>query len=232
MEIKGRVVLLTGASYGIGKATAELLGREGARVVLAARSVDKLNEIAAGLTDAFVIPTDMTKPDEVRRMVEKTFEHYGRIDVLINNAGQGMHVPVEFADVDDLASIMSLNVYGPLIAMQSIIPIMRKQGGGTIVNISSMVSKAAYPSIGPYASTKCALNMLSLTARKELADDGIVVSLVHPRMTATDFRKNAVQSKVKFTQPQRGMPEIDPPEKVAASILHVIQTGEAEEVVG
>ena len=231
MNIKDKIVLVTGASMGIGKATAELLHEEGAKVALASRSVDKLKEIAAGMADAFVIPTDMTKPDEVRRMVQETYNHYGRIDVLVNNAGQGMHVPVEIADLEDLAYIMSLNFYGPLIAMQAVIPIMKKQGGGTIVNISSMVTKMILPSIGPYASTKSALNMLSLTARKELADDGITVSLVYPRMTATNFHKNLRKGVIQTGRPEGQMPAIDPPEKVAARILHVIETGEAEEIL-
>jgi short-subunit dehydrogenase len=230
MEIKGKVVLITGASAGIGKVTAELLGREGARVALSARSVDKLEEIAAGMTDAFVVPADMTKPDEVRGMVRKTFGHYGRLDVLINNAGQGYHVPFEFINIDDLAGIMALNVYGPVVAMQAVIPIMRKQGGGAIVNISSQVSRAIFPSLSPYAATKCALNMISLTARKELAGDGIAVSVVYPGLTDTDFRKNAVRGKVAFTPPAH-LPVADPPEKVAAAILKIIKSGSAEEML-
>lgn len=228
MRMKDKVVLLTGASAGIGKATAKLFAAEGAKMALAARTVSKLEELAAGMKDAFVIPTDMTKPEEVRRMVEETHRHFGRLDVLINNAGQGMHVPIEFADIEDFADIMSLNVYGPLRAMQAVIPIMREQGGGTIVNVSSMVTKAVYPSIGPYAATKCALNMISMTARKELESEGIVVSLLHPGLTDTDFRKNAKKSKRDFKPILGQLPAGDSPEKVADRILHVVETGAAE----
>lgn len=91
----------------------------------AARSIDKPKEISASLADSFIVPVDMTKPDEVRRMVQKTCDYYGRLDVLINNARRGLHAPIEHIDLDDFAYIISLNVFGPLVAMQSAIPIMR-----------------------------------------------------------------------------------------------------------
>jgi short-subunit dehydrogenase len=231
MNIKGKVVLITGASAGIGKVTAELFGGKGAKVALAARSVDRLGEIAAKIAGSFVVGVDMTRFDEVRRMVKETYGHYGRLDVLINNAGQGYQSPLESIDPADLAYLMSLNVYGPLIAMQAVIPIMRRQHEGTIVNISSGVTKIVFPNISAYAATKSALNMISLTARKELAADGITVCLVYPGLTDTDFRKNAIRSKAPFTPPVGNLPAADPPEAVAQSILHAVETGQAEEVL-
>jgi short-subunit dehydrogenase len=123
---------------------------------------------------------------------------------------------------------MTLNVYGPLLAMQAVIPLMRKQGGGAIVNISSMLTKMAISGLSAYTATKSALNMLTLTARAELAADGITVSLVYPGLTATDFRQRAIQSKVQFQRPAFPMPAADPPEKVAAKILEAVETGVAE----
>ncbi len=162
-------------------------------------------------------------------MVQKTYDHYGRLDVLINNAGQGLRSPIERIDLDDFAYIMSLNVYGPLVAMQSAIPIMRKQGSGRIVNISSQVARATYQGLSAYAATKSALTMISLTARKELAEDGIIVSVVYPRSTATDFRKHSLQSKVEFKLTEfAGTDETDSPEKVASKILEIVETGAAE----
>jgi len=181
MEINDKVVIVTGASSGIGRATAELFGKNGAKVALAARSIDKLGAISASIADSLVVPVDMTKRDEVRLMVQKIYDHYGRLDILINNAGRGLRSSVEHIDHDDFAYIMSLNVYGPLVAMQSAIPIMRKQGSGTIVNISSQVARATYPGLSAYAATKSALTVISLTARKELAEDGIAVSVIYPR---------------------------------------------------
>jgi NAD(P)-dependent dehydrogenase (short-subunit alcohol dehydrogenase family) len=233
MEIKGKVVLITGASAGIGKVTAELFAREGARLALAARSIDKLQELSAGLPDSFAVRANMTRRDDIRVMVEAVVERYGRIDVLINNAGQGMYTPVEHINIDDMADLMSLNVYGPILAMQAVIPIMRKQSGGAIVNISSGTTRGAFPNIAPYAATKSALNMVTLVARKELAEDGIVVSLVYPGLTATDFRKNAVPSKVPPKQfaASAQLPKVDPPERVALAILGIVQSGAAEVVL-
>jgi short-subunit dehydrogenase len=232
MEIKGRVALITGASLGIGKVTAELFADKGAKVALAARSVDKLTEIAKGLPGSFVVPVDMTKPEQVRRMIRDTHDHYGRLDILINNAGQGFQSPLESIDLDDFANLMALNVYGPLAAMQAVIPFMRKQGGGSIVNISSGVTKMILLNISAYAATKAALNMLSLTARKELESDGIAVSVVYPGLTDTDFRKNAVKSKAPFEPLQVDISTADSPEAVAESILRAVQEGPAEEVLG
>jgi NAD(P)-dependent dehydrogenase (short-subunit alcohol dehydrogenase family) len=141
MEITGKVIIITGASEGIGYATAQLFARHGAKLALVARSEEKLRALASACPEALVIPTDMRDEQAVRTMVRSVEQHYGRIDALINNAAQGMHVPVEQADLQQYRSIFELNVVGPLVAMQAVIPIMRRQGGGVIVNISSGTTK-------------------------------------------------------------------------------------------
>jgi short-subunit dehydrogenase len=123
---------------------------------------------------------------------------------------------------------MSLNVFGPLIAMQLVIPIMKAQGYGTIINISSMVTKAFYPFLGAYAATKSALNLLTLTARNELAETGIKVGMVLPTITYTDFGKNAMKGEVPYNRDHSHMPEGDTPEIVALRILEAVETGAAE----
>lgn len=122
-------------------------------------------------------------------------DHYGRIDVLINNAGRGMWNSAESTDLDQYRGMMELNVFGPLAAMQAVIPFMRKQGGGVIINISSGVSRMFIPGLSAYASTKYALNAISLTARTELAADNIRVGIMLPGMTATDFGRNALGAR-------------------------------------
>jgi short-subunit dehydrogenase len=228
MNVKGKVIIITGASKGIGKSTADILYKEGAKVVLVARSIAQLKEMSSKMTDSLALKADMTIPEDISQMVRETYEHYGRIDVLINNAGQALYSPFELIGLDNFKKIMDLNVYGPLLAMQAVIPIMRNQGGGTIVNISSMVTKVIFQNLSPYAATKCALNMLSWTARQELEKDNITVSIVYPRLTETDFAKNAIRSDFEFVHPRSRANFADTPELVAEKILQVIQTGEAE----
>ncbi|MEP7289580.1 MAG: SDR family NAD(P)-dependent oxidoreductase [Chloroflexota bacterium] len=237
MDVRDKVVLLTGASMGIGLAAAQLLAQHGAKLALVARSTDKLTELADQLkaqTDVIAITADLTNHADIQRMVTETQEHFGRIDVLINNAGQGMYVPVENINLNQYRQIMELNVYGPLAAMQAVVPIMRAQGGGMILNISSGVSKNYYPGLASYASTKYALNALTLTARAELSHENIRVSLMHPGRTATDFGKNSISNQGvqggPIAPPRTangsfaGAPQVDTAEMVAERILEAIQT--------
>jgi short-subunit dehydrogenase len=234
MDIKGKVVIITGASSGIGLATARLLARHGAKVALAARSRDKLNQLAAELPDSFAIPTDMRSEKDIRNMTKKVLEHFGRIDVLINNAGRGYDALLEEIDVDKYRQLFELDVVGPVVAMQLVIPTMRKQGGGTIVNISSGTSLMNLPNMSAYSSLKRALNSITLTAREELAEDNIIVSVVYPYMTLTDLDKNMFGVEGGDFEPFEGeadanLPPPDPAEYVAGRILEVIETGKAEQ---
>jgi len=260
MDIKNKVIIITGASEGIGAATARILSKNGAQVVLAARSDEKIGALAHELnagaessaheksdarrdnsagthgegTQALAVHTDMREPADIQNLVAKTLEIFGRIDILINNAGQGMYGTFESIDIDKYREIMELNVYAPLRAMQLVIPIMRKQGGGMILNISSRVSKNYFPNLAAYASTKYALNALSLTARAELEKDNIVVSVMHPKMTATNFGKNSATTRPSQPGGVSARPvntpgmEVDTPEAVAEHIARLIQSEEAE----
>ena len=226
MDIAGKIVLLTGASEGIGRATARLLAHQGAKVALVARSAPTLQQLANELPDAFAIPTDMRDEAAVQAMVEHVHQHYGRIDVLVNNAGQGMHVPVEQASIEQYRALFQLNVVGVLSAMQAVIPLMREQGGGVIINISSGTTKMVIPHVGPYASTKSALNALTLTARLELASANIRVGLVYPGITATDFMKHA--ASVHMSNERQHIMPVESPEQVAEKIIRAIRTEAAE----
>ncbi len=212
---------------GIGREVAKLLGSQGANVILAARSKEKLNELSVEIPGSIVVKTDMTRRGDIKVLIDKTVEAFGRVDILINNAGQGMRAAVESIDLSDYRSIIDLNIFGPLIAMQEVIPVMRKQGGGMILNISSMVSKNYFPYLGAYSSTKYALNALSLTARQELAADNIVVSVFHPKMTATDFGQNARGETYSSSAGRPGM-SVDTAEDVAKAILEQIESEDAE----
>ena len=226
MKLQGAVVIVTGASSGIGAATARLAAGRGAKVVLAARRAERIAALAAELPGAIAVQTDMRDPGQVRRLVDAALDRFGRVDVLVNNAGQGLHVPLEHVRLEDLRAVTELNVYAPLLAMQAVIPPMRKQGGGAIVNVSSMTSRMVLPGAGAYAATKSALNMLSQVARRELAADGIVVSTVYPAVTDTEFHQSlAAGSRVGGGA---WAPPPHPPEMVAEAILGVIESGEEE----
>jgi short-subunit dehydrogenase len=231
MELDSAVVLVTGASSGIGAATARLAASQGAIVVLAARRADRLDALAAELPGSVAVPTDMRDPEAIHRLVESTVERLGRIDVLINNAGQGLHLPLEQVKLEDLRAITELNFYAPLIAMQAVLPVMRRQRHGSIVNVSSATSRMAIPGIGAYAATKAALNQLSEVARREFADDGIVVSLVFPSVTATEFHQSLRAGARVGGGWQGGRIEPHSAEEVAEAIIAVVRSGEPEVVL-
>jgi short-subunit dehydrogenase len=226
MEIRDKVVLVTGASGGIGLATARSFAGEGAKVALVARSADRLNEIADGLRregrEAIAIAADLRDAAQVKRAVAETTRHFGRIDILINNAGQSAADMIADINLDDFRQIVELNVFAPLTAMHAVIPMMREHGGGLILNVSSMVSKMRIPGLAAYAATKAALNVLSDTARVELAADHIRVILVFPRTTATDLGKNSL-GNAELRQRQResahAQATVDTAEFVAGKIL-------------
>lgn len=232
MELKNKVAIVTGASSGIGLATAKLLSKNGAKVALVSRSKEKLKEISKTLPHSFVVQVDMIKENEIRDMVKKVLEHYGKIDILINNAGQGYDAFVEEVNLNTYHKIFDLDVVGPLIAMQEVIPIMRKLGGGSIVNISSGTALMALSGMSPYSSLKRALVGLSLTAREELKEDNITVTVIYPYITLTNFEKNTIKEnnldQGESEEINSDLPPADTPEFVAEKILEGIKTGEAE----
>lgn len=232
MEVQSKVVIITGASMGIGAATARVFAEADAKLVLAARSADKLEAVAHSLpaqAETLIVPTDMTDPAQVRALINQAYERFGRIDILINNAGQAVVGWVATVNPDHFRQIIELNTLGPLHGMQAVVPKMKEQGGGVIINISSRVSKMAIPGIGTYASTKYALNGLSLTARNELAADNIRVVLFHPGQTATDFGKNAIfEENMGNWRPDDDQPMPDSAEDVARKILEAATNEPAE----
>jgi NAD(P)-dependent dehydrogenase (short-subunit alcohol dehydrogenase family) len=229
MEIDGKVVIVTGASGGIGLATARALGRRGAHVVLAARNEKALQAAEAEIPGSLAVRTDMRNAGDIRAMVERTVERFGRVDCLVNNAGQDFDAPVEKIDPDDFRSILELNLIGALQAMQAVTPIMRRQGAGAIVNVSSGTTRMILPGSAGYSSSKAALNHLSLVAREELVGDGIVVSVIYPYVTDTNLERNAIGAAEPSTaEAPPGIPPADPPEKVAEAIVSLIESGEAE----
>lgn len=239
MEIRNAVVIITGASRGLGEAAARLFASQGARVALAARSIDKLNQLASELPNALAMPVDLHNPASITQMVASVHDHYGRIDLLINNAGQGMHGFLEHTEATQYRRLMDLNLYGPLLTMQAVLPIMRKQGGGMIMNVSAPLARMPLiPSLGAYASTKAALTLITLTARAELAADNIRVSVIYPGIMATEMDRHllpasTVQSAAIAWEAGGDLPADAPvreaPEAVAAKMLKAAQQEVAEQ---
>jgi short-subunit dehydrogenase len=233
MDIKGKVAVVTGASSGIGLATAKILSSKGAKLALVARSKDKLENLALQLPGAIAIPADISKVEEVKKMIKYAYDHFGRIDILINNAGRGYDTPVEHTDIEIFHYIFDLDVVGPVVAMKEVIPIMRRQGGGTIVNVSSGTALMYLPDNGPYSGLKRALAHISLTAREELEKDKIVVSVVYPYITLTDFEKNTIkdaslQGRQESAEAHGAFSKADSQEYTAQRIVEGIESGEAE----
>ena len=227
MQIEDRVFIVTGASSGIGRATAIALSDHGAKVALLARSSDALQELARRLPGSLPVTVDMTQFDRVREAISAVHRHFGRIDGLVNNAGRSYAATVEEIDPVLFDEIFHLNVLGPIVAMQAVIPLMRAQGGGSIVNINSGTAFMTIPQYSVYSSSKRALTGFSLTARAELDKDRIVVSEIYPFVTATNFGKN------RMGNPAGGGPSSDyaagdKPEFVAGLILQAIEEGQAQ----
>jgi len=190
-RFQDNVVIVTGASSGIGLETALAFAREGARVVLAARNETKLQEVVNAhpeWRDRFlVVPTDVTKDEDVQRLVATTVAKFGRVDILVNNAGVGMRATFADTPLDDVRSLMDVNLYGPIRCIQAVLPQMRQQRAGQIVNVGSVLSMVVAARNSAYCASKFALLALTDTLRIELHGTGIEVISVLPAYTDTPF---------------------------------------------
>ena len=222
--LKGKVVIVTGASSGIGEATAHALARGGAVVVLASRTEEKLRflerEISTGGGQALAVKTDVADEVSVREMVERAVAEFGSLDILVNNAGLGLSGRVEDLRAGDFRYLFEVNLVGPLLCIQAALPHMRR--GGRIVNVSSVVGKRAIPKVGGYCASKFALNAISDALRVEVAGRGISVTTVYPGTTRTAFRENSRRTK---SEKRGWRPKGVTPERVAERITRAAEKG-------
>ena len=205
MEMSGKVVVVTGASMGIGEAIAKVFADQGASVVLLSRDASRAEAARhrVGHTDRTVaMACDVRHREEVDRALGLTLHHFDRIDVWVNNAGVGMRDTVADMEMPACRELFETNLFGAFACIQAIVPVMREAGGGTIINISSVAGHIALPFGGAYSATKFAMNAIGKAARLELRADHIHVMTVCPGYVATDFGANMVAVRRGQTRPK------------------------------
>lgn len=238
-------VLITGASQGIGKETTLLFARNGYDIILAARQADRLEAVADEVRslgrDALAIPTDVRDPEQVNALVQKALEHFGSIDVLINNAGVYLLGSVEDCSLSDWHNIIDTNLWGYIHTIHALLPHFLERGTGTIVNVSSIGGKVPIPYQVPYTASKYAVTGLTESLEAELKPKGIQVCGVHPNFIKTDLMERAIfrgkdeqdaQERHDLVENALKSPLLETPEKVAQAIWDAVKHQRSNVLVG
>ncbi|WP_315791189.1 SDR family NAD(P)-dependent oxidoreductase [Fischerella sp. JS2] len=226
-KLAGKVAIITGASAGIGEATAITLAAEGAKVVLAARRSDRLDALVQRISNAggtaLSIVTDITDETQVQNLVQKTNAEFGRIDILINNAGIALVGTIDGANTSDWQRMVNLNLLGLLYVTHAVLPIMKAQGVGHIVNISSVAGRTARVGVGVYNATKWGVNGFSESLRQEVCKQNIRVTIVEPGLVNTEINDHITDPVAKQRSEERRK-SITPleSEDVAAAIVYAV----------
>ena len=225
--INGKVVAITGASSGIGEATARLLAERGAAVVLGARRTERLDELAQGIRErggrTATCTTDVTRPEDLERLVGRAVEEFGRLDVLVNNAGISKIGNMADLDVDGWSAMIDVNLRGVLHGIAAALPIFRRQGEGHLVTTVSTSGLKIVPTQAVYAGTKNAVRTLLEGLRQESTDGVLRTTSVSPGVVRTDLADSIDDAQVR-AQIQRNMNEFAiPPEAVARAIAFAIE---------
>lgn len=233
MDLSGKVVVITGASMGIGEAIARIFADHGASVVLLSRDASRA-EAARGrighIDRTLALACDVRNREEIDRVLSLTLHHFNRIDVWINNAGHGLLDSVSELDMNACRETFDTNFFGTVSAMQAVIPVMRQQGSGTIINISSVAGHIPLPFHAVYSATKFAMNAFGKAAHVELRKSNIHVMTVCPGYVRTDFGANALRGReVKVVRPSsvRGISA----ERVAKATLRGFEKQKREVIV-
>jgi NADP-dependent 3-hydroxy acid dehydrogenase YdfG len=223
-----RVVAITGASSGIGEATALALAAAGAKVALAARRAERLEEIVARIEaaggEALALPTDVADEAQANAFVRAAAERFGRLDALVNNAGVMQLGPIDGAPTEEWRRMIDVNVFGVLYCTHAALPIMREAGGGHIVNVSSVGGKVVGTYSGVYSLTKFGLGAFTEALRRESIAAGIRVTLVVPGSTATELRSHTREEVLAETvHAFAGVTPLDPADIAAAIVAALAQ---------
>lgn len=215
----GKVAIVTGAGRGIGRAIALALGRAGARVVLAARSEAELRgvaeEIRGGDGDALVLPTDVTRDDDMESLVKRTLKEWGSIDILVNNAGWGKTGPVVNSKVEDWDVTLQVNLRAPMVLSRLVLPAMLEKKSGAIINIGSISAKAGQANTAAYSASKFGLLGFTQSLFEEVREYGVKVSVIHPGFVDTPLiPQNKRVDRSKMIRP----------EDIAETVLFVLSS--------
>jgi len=228
-SLSGRVAAITGASSGIGLACATLLAREGAAVVLGARRTERLQEavraIEAAGGRALATTMDVSRNDDVERLVAEALKAFGRLDVMICNAGFGYYGTLEDTPPDIMQRMMDVNYMGTFLGARAALPVFRRQQSGHLIFVSSIVGRRGIPFMGGYSATKAAQAVLAESLRAEFVGTNIHASCVFPVSTASEFRDAMARD---YGHHITGLGPKQPVEVVAASIVDCIRRPRAE----
>jgi NADP-dependent 3-hydroxy acid dehydrogenase YdfG len=224
-RLNGKVALVTGASSGIGEATALVLAAEGAHVAIAARRFQRLMDIAGRIRhaggEAFPIEADMTDEAQAKAMVEHVLRQYGRLDMLLNVAGVGVAAPFQNTTTAEYRQMVDLNILGVLYAIHAALPAMKRQGDGHIVIISSGTGRYIHPST-VYSGTKHAVSAIAESLRREIGKDWIRVTSIEPGAVKTEFTSHMRQDIRQSVEQRLGGMEQLESQDVAGAILYAV----------
>ncbi|RYE06818.1 MAG: SDR family oxidoreductase [Sphingobacteriaceae bacterium] len=225
-NVKGKVVVITGASSGIGEATALLLAAQGAKIVLGARRLERLtllaDKINAAGGEAVFINIDVKRRDDLVKLVNFALKHYGKLDVLINNAGIGPISPLDELRVNDWDEMIDINIKGVLYGIAAALPVFRKQEFGHFINISSTAGLKTVPNQAVYSATKFAVRAISEGLRQE-AGDKLRVTIISPGFVYTDFAESMTNLEMKNQILQARDKMAIPPDAIAQAILYALE---------
>lgn len=227
---KDKVVIVTGASSGVGRSCVEEMSARRAKVVLAARRLERMQEIGETLPreSTLIVQTDVGKQGQVEAMVRRTVEHFGRVDVLVNNAAVGMGGNVITCPLDKYEELMQINVFGALYCMRAVYPHMKAQGGGAIVNVSSIAGFKGFYTCGLYASSKHALNGMSESLGETARKDNIHVALICPGKIETEFDQKLLYFEGKRSTENSGIEPVE----VCRAIMRAVEKKKCLIVLG
>jgi len=230
MDIKGKTVIITGATGGIGGEIARAFAEKGAKLILVGRNRDRLQKLQAEFkgkgTEVLSVAADLSCDKDIKHMVAAAEEKFGAIDIVINNAGAMAFNPVLKATEEEVKSVVMTNIYGPIRLAQAVLPGMLNRKSGRIVNIGSIFGSLSFPYFGVYSASKCAVRGFSEALRREIQGSGVGVTYIAPRGTKTSQTESFLEMAKKT-----GM-NLDDPKKVAQIIVNSVVKEKREVYIG